>query len=129
MTPTRLRIAAVMGAAAVALGAFGAHGLKDLVTPDRLATWETASRYHLLHAVVLLVLALAPAEPTTVQWARWPFRLILIGTLVFAATLYALVLLDQPMLGMITPIGGVLLISGWLAMLLPLPRAPEHGPS
>ena len=112
----RVRIAALMGATAVALGAFGAHGLHDRVTPERLTTWETASRYHLIHAVVLLVLALRPGVTSP-----WPFRLILAGTLVFATSLYALVLLDQPLLGAVTPIGGALLIGGWLSLLLPTP--------
>lgn len=129
MIGVRVRIAAGMGAAAVALGAFGAHGLEDLVTADRLATWETASRYHLVHAVVLLVLALAPGVSSTTRWAIWPFRLILTGTLVFATSLYGLVLFDKPILGAITPIGGVLLISGWLALLLPDQRHSERGPT
>ena len=129
MIGVRVRIAAGMGAAAVALGAFGAHGLEDLVTADRLATWETASRYHLVHAVVLLVLALALGVSSTTRWAIWPFRLILTGTLVFATSLYGLVLFDKPILGAITPIGGVLLISGWLALLLPDQRHSERGPT
>jgi uncharacterized membrane protein YgdD (TMEM256/DUF423 family) len=100
-----------MGASAVALGAVGAHGLHDLVTADRLSTWETGSRYHLIHAVVLMILALNPrASP-------WPFRLILSGTVVFALSLYGLVLLDKPLLGAITPVGGVLLIAGWASLV------------
>lgn len=105
-----LRVPAALGATAVACGAFGAHALKDHVTPERLATWETASRYHLAHAIVLLVLALSPSP------SRLSTRLLTAGTVVFAGSLYLLVLLDQPLLGAVTPIGGVLLISGWASL-------------
>ncbi len=115
----RIRIAATVGGLAVALGAFGAHGLKDHVTAERLATWETASRYHLIHAVVLLVLALSPRATSPL-----PFRLFLAGTIVFATSLYALVLLDQPLLGAITPIGGALLIAGWVSLGVCRSRPP-----
>ncbi len=106
----RLRIAAGMGATAVAAGAFGAHLLKDLVTPERLLTWETGARYHLVHAVVLLALALFPAR------THRSFELLFAGSCVFAGSLYLLVLLNQPLLGAITPIGGVLLITGWVTL-------------
>lgn len=115
-----LRFAATLGAIAVAGGAFGAHALRDHVPADRLAVWETAARYHLVHAVVLLVLALLPSPPVLSQ------RLIGAGVCVFAGSLYLLVLLDQPLLGAVTPIGGLLLISGWasLAWTLRGPSAP-----
>lgn len=106
----RLRIAAGMGATGVAAGAFGAHLLKDLVTAERLSTWETGARYHLVHAVVLLVLALTPAR------THRSFELLLAGSCVFAGSLYLLVMLDEPVLGAVTPIGGALLISGWVSL-------------
>ena len=112
--PSRLQIAAVLGASGVACGAFGAHGLEDLVTPDRLATWETAARYHQIHAVALLALALVGKEGRTLA-----FGLMLAGTLVFAGSLYLLVLLDISWLGAVTPIGGLLLIAGWGSLVLP----------
>ena len=123
----RLRIAATIGALSVAAGAFGAHGLKSLVSPDRLATWETAARYHLVHAVVLLVLT-AMSDRLSDRAQRWSFRLILSGTAVFSGSLYSMVglsiLLGETnktpnLLGAITPIGGALLIAGWLSMMLP----------
>lgn len=116
---TRLRIAAAMGATGVAAGAFGAHLLKELVTAERLVTWETGARYHLVHAVVLLVLALTPAR------THRSFELLLAGSCVFAGSLYLLVLLDLPILGAVTPIGGVLLISGWVTLGL---SAAKPGP-
>jgi uncharacterized membrane protein YgdD (TMEM256/DUF423 family) len=103
-----IRTAAILGFLAVALGAFGAHGLKErLEAADRMATWETAVLYHLVHSVVLLVLALARPQ------AVGAFRCMAAGILVFSGTLYALCLTGQTWLGAVTPIGGLLLLSGW----------------
>ena len=99
-----------MGALAVACGAFGAHGLKAKVTPDLLEIWHTAAHYHLIHAVVLLALTSSQLAPNLGHW------LIFIGTLIFSGSLYLLVLTDTRWLGAITPIGGVCLILGWLAI-------------
>ncbi len=104
----RTRLAALSGAVAVAAGAFGAHALADRVPPERLQTWETAARYHLIHAVLLLILA---RRDDTLA-----FRLIAAGTLIFAGSLYLLVLLDLPLLGAVTPVGGLCLIFGWIAL-------------
>jgi uncharacterized membrane protein YgdD (TMEM256/DUF423 family) len=101
------RIASIMGATGVMAGAFGAHAIKDMVSPERLATWETAARYQLIHAVVLLGLSLLPTPP------RGPAYLMTTGICIFSGSLYLLVLLDQPLLGAITPIGGVCLIGSW----------------
>lgn len=115
ITPS-FRIAGVFGALAVALGAFGAHALRDHVTAERLVTWSTATHYHLVHAVVLLVLASLPAP------RRLTFTLITAGIVLFSGSLYALVLLDLPILGAVTPLGGVAFISGWLSLLKPPPE-------
>ena len=96
-----MKLAAIMGATAVAAGAFGAHAL---VGDPRIDIWKTAALYHLVHAVAL---TRAP---------RLSSHLFTAGILVFSGSLYALVLLEQPILGAITPLGGVLLIAGWLAM-------------
>ena len=108
---TALRISAVIGFLAVALGAFGAHGLHDVLEKNgRLATWETAVLYHLTHAVVLLVIAtLRPLRPA----AWW---LVLAGVAIFSGTLYVLALTNVKWLGAITPLGGVCLLAGWLAL-------------
>ncbi len=103
-------IAGVLGALAVAAGAFGAHALRGQVTPERLDTWQTAASYHLVHAVVLLVLASAPTPRTT------SFALFGAGIVLFSGSLYALVLLDLPVLGAVTPLGGVAFIAGWLSL-------------
>ena len=118
MNPTRaLRLAALAGFLAVALGAFGAHGLRStLEATGRIANWETAAHYHLVHAVVLLVIALR------VPVARFSFALFGIGILIFSGSLYALALTNLKWLGAITPIGGLCLLGGWLTLLLK-PRA------
>lgn len=106
--PTQVRIAAVFGALAVILGAFGAHGLKaTLAVHDTATTWQTASHYHLIHAVVLLVLGVAGLS-------RWGWNLIASGTVIFSGTLYVLSVTGIKWLGAITPLGGLLLIVGWL---------------
>jgi uncharacterized membrane protein YgdD (TMEM256/DUF423 family) len=94
-------------ALAVIFGAFGAHGLKAMVTPDRLETWDTAVRYHAWMSLVLVATGSA-----SFQFSNWAYRLIIAGLLVFSGSLYLLVLLDISVLGAITPIGGFLMIAG-----------------
>ena len=106
-----------LAALGVALGAFGAHGLKARVGPELLATWETAARYHLIHALALLATAWAASRwpGPAVNTAGWLF---LAGVLLFSGSLYALVLTNTRALGAITPLGGLCLIAGWLALAL-----------
>ena len=108
----RLLVAAALsGAVAVAAGAFGAHALRDIVTEARLETWQTAASYGLAHAVVAAFAASRPA-----RWSQRAAALFLAGTLLFSGSLYALVLLDLPWLGAVTPLGGVAFIAGWLSL-------------
>lgn len=111
---TAIRWAGVLGALAVAAGAFGAHGLRDILDAHRLETWETAARYELVHAVALLALA---AVWEHVGRARLAASLWVGGTLVFSGTLYALCLSGVGILGAITPIGGLALIAGWVVVV------------
>ncbi|KAJ1820900.1 hypothetical protein LPJ60_002943 [Coemansia sp. RSA 2675] len=111
-----LRCAAVLGASGVALGAFGAHGLKKIISePDRIQTWDMAARYQLIHAAALLALsASARHKPYVVGlWAA--------GTVMFSGSIYCLVLNRDAFkaLGPVTPLGGMLMIAGWLALLTP----------
>ena len=94
-------------ATAIIFGAFGAHGLQASVTPERLETWDTAVRYHVWISLFLLAIA-----RTSFQTSDWVYRLVVVGLLVFSGSLYLLVLFDTPLLGAITPIGGVLMITG-----------------
>ncbi len=108
---TALRLAALAGFLAVALGAFGAHGLKaTLLKNGTLAPWETAVLYHLAHAVVLLALAQRSLVP------RLPFALFGAGIVIFSGSLYTLALTNVKWLGAITPLGGLCLLVGWLAL-------------
>lgn len=108
---TPLRVAALFGFLAVALGAFGAHGLKPtLEAHGTLANWNTGATYHLVHAVVLLALALrAP-------FRRVAFTLFCAGIVIFSGSLYVLAITNVKALGAITPIGGVCLLAGWVAL-------------
>ncbi|NBS11322.1 MAG: DUF423 domain-containing protein [Gammaproteobacteria bacterium] len=90
-------------ALAIALGAFGAHGLASVVSPARLETWETANQYHVWTSLILLSVSLVRDQ--------WHF-LITAGGVIFAGSLYLLVLSGHAWLGAITPIGGIFLISG-----------------
>ncbi|MGA0133116.1 MAG: DUF423 domain-containing protein [Opitutales bacterium] len=105
----RAPLAAVMGATAVGLGAFGAHGLKERFAADPSAAgwWETATFYLLVHAVA--VVAVGPAS-------LWPSRLWAAGAAIFAGTLYAMALGGPRWLGAVTPVGGTLLLAGWIAV-------------
>jgi uncharacterized membrane protein YgdD (TMEM256/DUF423 family) len=106
---------ALSGLCAVAAGAFGAHALRDRLSADMLATFETGARYQMYHALALLVAAWAitrwPGPLTTA--AGWLF---VIGTLIFSGSLYLLSLTGLRWLGAITPLGGVAFISGWLLL-------------
>jgi uncharacterized membrane protein YgdD (TMEM256/DUF423 family) len=107
-----LLISAVTGAFAVALGAFGAHALKDtLAAHGNTATWQTASLYHLVHAPVLLLLTLHASVP------KRTLLLFLSGIILFSGSLYLLCLTHIKPLGAITPFGGVLLILAWVDLL------------
>ena len=105
------RIGAALGALGVLLGAFGAHGLESRVAdPAQLAWWETAARYHLVHAVALLGVAAHPAKPRAAGW------LFVAGIAIFSGSLYTMGLTGIRWLGAITPIGGLCFIAGWIAL-------------
>jgi uncharacterized membrane protein YgdD (TMEM256/DUF423 family) len=109
-----IQIAAVSGALAVVAGAFGAHGLRARVGAEQVASWMTASHYHLLHSVVLLALALFAASSG--RSIRWPASLFCAGMLLFSGSIYLLVLTPQRWLGPVTPLGGLCLIAAWLSL-------------
>ena len=110
---TAFRISAAFGFLAVALGAFGAHGLKDvLARNDTAAVWQTAVLYHLAHALMLVLVA--SREPLHV----WAWRLFAAGIVIFSGSLYVLALTNVKMLGAITPIGGACLLGGWVALVV-----------
>jgi uncharacterized membrane protein YgdD (TMEM256/DUF423 family) len=117
MDRTLLLLAAFAGFTGVTLGAFGAHGLKDRLSADMLAVFETAVRYHLVHAVALLASAAlaARAQGRSVTMAGWFFTL---GIVLFSGSLYTMALTGMTRLGMITPIGGLAFLVGWALLAI-----------
>lgn len=116
-----LGLAAFFGATSVMAGAFGAHALRPLVTPERFDTWQTAAQYQLSHAVVLLALAVwLQIAPTMLR--RWALRFFVAGICIFSGSLYLLVLTDVAWLGAITPFGGISLILAWGLLLVSAAR-------
>lgn len=107
-------VAAVSGMLAVVAGAFGAHGLKARLTADQLASWSTASQYHLIHSVALLALGLFAAYSG--KSVKLPATLFSAGILLFSGSIYLLILTKMRWLGPVTPIGGMVLIIGWLSL-------------
>lgn len=106
-----LRIAAVSGFLAVALGAFGAHGLKSiLVKYETLDAWETAVLYHMFHTLALLFVALRPSVSTGAAVG------FILGVCLFSGSLYLLALTNIRWLGAITPLGGVGFLVGWVLL-------------
>lgn len=115
-SPQKIRLAALLGFFGVALGAFGAHGLADILKAhDTVEIWKTASHYHLIHAVVLLVLGLVGGRHAPARYGWWA---VLVGVLIFSGSLYVLALTGLRWLGAITPVGGLLIMIGWLFIAL-----------
>ena len=106
---------------AVALGAFGAHGLRQRLSPDMLAIFETGVRYHVYHALALLAVAwVADKNPESfANAAGWTFTL---GIVVFSGSLYILSISGIRWLGAVTPLGGVALLVGWALLFLAAAR-------
>jgi uncharacterized membrane protein YgdD (TMEM256/DUF423 family) len=106
---------ALLAGLAVAVGAFGAHGLRGRLTPEALDAFETAARYQMYHALALLATAwVAERWPQPASaLAGWLF---LAGIVLFSGSLYALSLTGTRWLGAITPLGGVALLAGWLVL-------------
>ena len=116
-----LRFAAILGFLAVALGAFGAHGLKEILARNETtAIWEKAVFYHFIHTVVMLVLA----NRQPLHWGKWFCFLFGIG--LFSGSLYVLALTNARWLGAITPFGGIAFLAGWLWLAIAPGTNPEN---
>lgn len=102
------------GALAVGLGAFGAHALKQSLSPGALQTWHTAVQYQFIHVLALLALALC-LKVFGINWAgKWAGISFMLGILFFCGSLYWLAVGGPRWLGPITPLGGLLFITGWV---------------
>jgi len=118
MFPKYFVIGAVNAALAIALGAFGAHGLEGKVTDHYLDVFETGVRYHMYSALGLMLIALLDKVLGGSRKVMIGGRLIFAGTIIFSGSLYILTLTGFSKLGMITPIGGVAMIAGWVFVIL-----------
>jgi len=114
---------ASLGGLGVALGAFGAHALKSRLAPDMLTIFETGVRYQLVHALALLVIAVLYPQGSPF-WMTVAGGSFLAGIILFSGTLYVLALTSITSWGMITPLGGLLLLAGWAALLIAAFRPP-----
>ena len=119
-----ISIAALNMAIAVALGAFGAHGLKAIVSSQQLEWWQTATLYWFIHGLGLLLVGILIRLNYTTQTTAW---LLQIGVIIFAGSLYAMTLGAPRWFGAITPIGGVLMIAGWLWLAVTTSRLNHAG--
>lgn len=106
---------ALLAAAGVASGAFGAHALRDVLDARSLAVWQTAVQYHLIHALAAVAVALAVSAPQRRSFAAAGW-LLLAGVVLFSGSLYLLAFTGVRWLGAITPLGGVAFIAGWLLL-------------
>src|SRR5690349_4709323 len=126
-----LRTAAILGLLAVTLGAFGAHGLKQIVPPEAITTFETGVRYQFYHALALLAAGML-FERFPLRSIRYAGICFITGIVLFSGSLYALTLLQATStvglrgIGAITPFGGLFFIAGWLCLFLGVRAAPQR---
>ncbi|MFT5436690.1 MAG: uncharacterized membrane protein YgdD (TMEM256/DUF423 family) [Ulvibacter sp.] len=112
--------ASILAAVAIGLGAFGAHGLRDIISAKALSSFETGVRYQMYHSIALLVIGFTMSIPANTR--KWVFRFFIFGIILFSGSIYLLsfkeiLTSNLAFLGPITPIGGLLLIVGWLRLL------------
>ncbi len=111
----------IYGMLSVILGAFGAHAFKNILSPEKLTSFETGVRYQMYHAILLLVVGFALSFTTSVE--RWAAICIIVGVLLFSFSIYLLTFaehwnLNLRFLGPITPLGGLFLIVGWVLLIV-----------
>jgi uncharacterized membrane protein YgdD (TMEM256/DUF423 family) len=125
ITPARLFLilGGINAALAVALGAFGAHGLKARLTPDMLAVYQTGVHYHLFHALGLLAVGLSAAQITDAAVLRWSGWLMLAGIVLFCGSLYVMGVAGLRWLGAVTPLGGLSFIVAWGLFVVAMARS------
>ena len=112
-----VRIGGAFAFVGVALGAFGAHGLKELLEQNQTADiWDTASLYHLIHAVTMIL-------PATGQGRFAPAAFFSVGIIIFSGSLYLLAITGMSWLGAITPLGGLAFLAGWAKLVWSETRA------
>ena len=133
MHRTFIKIAALAGALSVILGAFGAHTLKKLISVEILATYQTGVTYQFYHTFALLAVGILYKRYQN-RWLEWAGRLFIAGMILFSGSLYILTAMQATRqvglagFGIITPVGGLLLVAGWICLFLaiPSPRKKEY---
>jgi uncharacterized membrane protein YgdD (TMEM256/DUF423 family) len=113
-----MMMGAVLTMLSVAIGAFGAHMLKESIGADAIAVYETGVQYHMIHAIGLLIIGLTAGQLGPSTKLKWAARLLFIGIIIFSGSLYVLSISGIKILGAITPIGGVAFIVGWLLLAI-----------
>jgi len=112
-----LTIAAISGLLAVALGAFGAHGLKAIITPEMLDVYKTGVQYQFYHTFALLAVGILMNFNQS-KALKWSATLFVIGMILFSGSLYVLAISGVKALGMITPFGGITWIAAWFLLIV-----------
>ena len=111
-----LAVGGLYGLLGVALGAFGAHGLRDRLEASQLSSWQTAVQYQLIHAIALIVVGVWLLHTGAVA-LRYAGGLFAAGIALFSGSIYLLILTSATWLGPVTPLGGVALMAGWLGVI------------
>ena len=121
-----LVVSCLLIALATALGAFGSHALQARVAPERLIVWRTAVDYHFFHALGLFGLGLLMQRWPKVSRLKWPAWLLLSGIVLFSGTLYATILGAPRWLNLVTPLGGLSFMVGWVVLAVLVWRQREE---
>ena len=118
MQPLFLLLSATCALLAVAMGAFGAHGLKAILSPEMLAVYKTAVTYQMWHALGLSIVALLSAQNPEVKLLTYAGWLMFAGVILFSGSLYLLSILGLSWLGMVTPLGGICFLAAWALIIM-----------
>jgi len=118
MNSVFLFLAAVCAFLGVAMGAFGAHGLKSVLSADMMAVYRTAVDYQMWHALGLGLVAMVRQQMPEVNLLRWSGWLMFAGIVLFSGSLYLLAILNLRWLGMVTPLGGLAFLAAWACLAI-----------
>lgn len=125
-TRTLIFIGSLLMALAVGFGAFGAHIVKEILTPERFEVYQTAVQYHFYHSLGILILGTISVFIKKSTWLNWAGYFMIAGTLIFCGSLYTLTLADIAWLGAVTPFGGGAFILGWICLVIGVALVKEH---
>jgi uncharacterized membrane protein YgdD (TMEM256/DUF423 family) len=127
MPSTFLFFGALCAMIGVGMGAFGAHGLKNLISPEMLAVYQTGVSYQMWHALGLIGIAQVRRHEPESRLLNWAGRLMLLGIVLFSGSLYLLAVMDKKELGIVTPFGGASFLLAWLLLVIYAARTPPSG--